>query len=54
MLFGAIAARVAQPDTWFAKFWPLLMFAFFLVGAPIGVAGFISASIDKRRGRKSE
>jgi hypothetical protein len=39
MLFGAIAVRVAQPHTWFAKFWPLVMFAFLLVGAPIGIAG---------------
>jgi hypothetical protein len=54
MLFGAIAVRVAQPHTWFAKFWPLLMFAFLLVGAPIGIAGFIGAAIDKHRSRKPE
>jgi ABC-type multidrug transport system permease subunit len=54
MLFGAIAVRVAQPNTWLAKFWPLLMFGFLLVGATIGIAGFVSAAIDKHRSRKSE
>jgi hypothetical protein len=56
IFLGMIAINVCRPGTWCEKYAPLSMFAFLLVGAAIGVAGFISSAIHRHtdRERKTE
>jgi hypothetical protein len=50
-LFGFVAFRItgAHSQTWFGKFWALIMFGMLAVGATIGVAGMISNAIQHRK-----
>ena len=49
IFLGIIAINICRPGTWCEKYAPLSMFAFLLVGAAIGVAGFISSAIRRHR-----
>ncbi len=53
LLFGAITRAVASPNTPLEKYWPLMVFFCLIVGAGIGVLGFIQVSIEKHRERGS-
>ena len=41
LLFGAITRALASPNTLLEKYWPLTVFFCLIVGAGIGVLGFI-------------
>jgi len=44
---GMVAVQVCSPGTWCEKYGPAAMFVFFVAGASIGVAGFISSAIQR-------
>jgi hypothetical protein len=56
IFLGMIATNVCRPGTWCEKYAPLSMFALLVVGAAIGVAGFISNAINRHTdgGRKTD